>query len=150
MCVALLFTVQHSLALRLSGEEGRHEAKATSVLTARGLRRSNGLEYKTKADPHTLVKRDMFSDFEVPPAQWEVQTDLKNPQPVMEDRLLLLQAFLFNQAMNTRHPAPVQEEKVVRCFRVPKTQKCSKPQYGAWEECEVTFSRECYLYTYIQ
>ena len=143
MCVALLLTVQHSAVMAVEGAEGRHEAEVASDPTS-------GFQYRTETASHTLVKRDMFSNFEVPAVSWEGENTPEKGQPIMEDRTGLLQLFLFNQAMNTRHPAPVQEEKVVRCYRVPKTQRCTRTQYGHWDNCEVIFARECYMYTYIK
>ena len=130
MCVALLLLVQHHTVHAAYGGEGQHEAKATEV--------------PSEPPSHVLVKRDMFADFQVPTVSWE-----KESEPVMEDRTGLLQLFLLNQALNTQHPPEPQEEKVVRCFHVPKTQRCTRTQFGPWENCEVRFVRECYLYTYI-
>ena len=131
MCVAFLLAVQHHAVLAVHGGEGRHEAEAAQV--------------RAEASPHVLVKRDMFADFQVPAVSWQRETE----EPVMEDRTGLLQLFLLNQALNTRHPPEQKEEKVVRCFRVPKTQHCTRTQFGPWEHCEVKFIRECYMYTYI-
>merc|ERR1712157_174617 len=71
---------------------------------------------------------------------------------VAQDRTLL-QAFLFNQAINIKHPEkkpePV-EYKIVRCFHVPKIVSCTKhdDEVSPWQECETTTDRECYLFTY--
>ena len=131
MCVALLLAVQHHAVLAVERGEGPHNAEASQALVQ---------------SQHVLVKRDMFGEFQVPEVSWEREAD----PDVLEDRTGLLQLFLLNQAVNTRHPPspPTTEEKVVRCFRVPKTQHCTRTEFGPWEQCTVSFARQCYLYTY--
>ena len=98
-------------------------------------------------------RMDLFRDFQVPVVDWELERSPDTGiQPIAQDRTGLLQLFLLNQAVNTRHPPPeepeAEEHKIVRCFRVPKMQRCTRTHDGPWDKCEIFYARECYLYTY--
>ena len=50
-------------------------------------------------DGNGVKEENQFSQFQVPAANWAA-----------EDRVFLLQKFLLNQALNTRHPPPPDAE----------------------------------------
>ena len=50
-------------------------------------------------DGNGVKDENQFSQFQVPAANWAA-----------EDRVFLLQKFLLNQALNTRHPPPAEAE----------------------------------------